>query len=170
MTGNVRGAGYLYLVDVFVPGVGVVRNRVTDPYAVALTANSRRSVLVSLDDPRTMPNAGRTSRRPAPLAAATDLAVYELHARLLAQDTTVRTAWRGKYLAFTEPRSAGMRHLRALGAAGITDVHLLPVYDISTVPEVGCIVPTIPAAPPNAESQQAAVSAARERDRLELGQ
>lgn len=170
VAGNVRGAGYLYLVDVYVPGVGVVRNRVTDPYAVALTANSRRSVLVSLDDPRTMPNAWRASRRPTALAAATDLAVYELHVRdFSAQDTTVRTAWRGKYLAFTEPRSAGMRHLRALGAAGITDVHLLPVYDISTVPEVGCIVPAIPPAPPNSESQQAAVSAVRERDCFNWG-
>lgn len=170
VNGNVRGAGYMYLVDVFVPGVGVVRNRVTDPYSVALTANSQRSVLQSLDDPRTMPNGWRTSRRPAPLAAATDLAVYELHVRdFSAQDTTVRAGWRGKYLAFTEPRSAGMRHLRALGAAGVTDVHLLPVYDLSTVPEVGCVVPTIPAAPPNAELQQAAVSAVRERDCFNWG-
>ena len=28
-----------------------------------------------------------------------------------------------------------MRHLRALAEAGLTDVHLLPVFDFATVPE-----------------------------------
>ena len=170
IAGDVRGAGYLYLVEVFVPGVGVVRNRVTDPYSVALTANSKRSVLLSLDDPRTIPPRWGRSPRPAVLAAATDLAAYELHVRdFSAQDTTVRAAWRGKYLAFSELRSAGMRHLRALGDAGITDVHLLPAYDLSTVPEVGCLTPAIPVAPPNSEQQQAAVSAVRDRDCFNWG-
>ncbi|MFP5355222.1 MAG: pullulanase-type alpha-1,6-glucosidase [Gemmatimonadota bacterium] len=170
LAGDLRGAGYLYLVELFVPGAGLVRNRVTDPYSVALTANSQRSVFLSLDDPRTQPEGWARSPRPAPLAAATDLAVYELHVRdFSAQDTTVRPAWRGKYLAFTEAQSAGMRHLRALQSAGITDVHLLPVYDLSTVPEVGCIVPDIPSAAPNSELQQAAVSAVRERDCFNWG-
>ncbi len=170
LRGHVRGGGYLYVVELFVPGVGIVRNRVTDPYAVALTANSRRSVLLSLDDPRTQPNGWRMARRPAPLRAATDLTVYELHVRdFSAQDSTVRAAWRGKYLAFTEPRSAGMRHLRALGSAGITDVHLLPAYDLSTVPEVGCVVPAIPSAAANSEQQQGAVSAVRDRDCFNWG-
>jgi hypothetical protein len=31
--------------------------------------------------------------------------------------------------------SNGMRHLRALADAGLTDVHLLPVFDIASVPE-----------------------------------
>ena len=170
VAGDVRGAAYLYLVELFVPGAGVVRNRVTDPYSVALTANSARSVLLSLDDPRTQPAGWARGTRPAPLAAPTDLSVYELHVRdFSVQDTTVRREWRGTYLAFTEPRSAGMRHLRALGAAGITDVHLLPAYDLSTVPERGCVVPEIPAAPPDAEAQQAAVSAVRERDCFNWG-
>ena len=42
-------------------------------------------------------------------------------------------AHRGKYLAFTDPGSNGMRHLRALAEAGITDLHLLPVFDIAPV-------------------------------------
>lgn len=164
------GAGYLFLVEVFVPGVGIVRNRVTDPHAVALTANSRRSVLLSLDDPRTMPEAWSTGGAPAPLAAQTDLAIYELHVRdFSVHDTTVREGWRGKYLAFTESSSAGVRHLQALRAAGITDLHLLPVYDLSTVPEVDCAVPDIPAAPPDGEAQQAAVSAVRARDCFNWG-
>ena len=40
---DLRGSYYTYLVDVFVPGVGVVRNRVTDPYSVSLTTDSARS-------------------------------------------------------------------------------------------------------------------------------
>lgn len=164
------GAGYLYLVDVFVPGVGMVRNRVTDPYAIALTANSRRSVLLSLDDPRTAPDGWARAPRPAPLGAPTDLAVYELHVRdFSVHDATVPDEWRGRYLAFTARASAGMRHLRALREAGITDVHLLPVFDFATVPEVGCAVPRIPEAPPDGEAQQAAVSAMRERDCFNWG-
>ncbi len=45
------GRYYSYLVDVFVPGTGLVRNRVTDPYSVSLTADSRRSWLGTLASP-----------------------------------------------------------------------------------------------------------------------
>ncbi len=165
-----HGRPYLYLVDVVVPGAGVVRNRVTDPYALGLTANSRRSVVLDLQHPSTVPDGWERAARPAPLAAPTDLTVYELHVRdFSVGDTTVRAPWRGKYLAFTEPASDGMRHLRALAAAGITDVHLLPIYDLASVPEVGCVVPAIPRAAPDAEAQQAAVSAVRERDCFNWG-
>ncbi|MFX7306688.1 hypothetical protein ABTI71_19470, partial [Acinetobacter baumannii] len=75
-------------------------------------------------------------------------------------DATVPVAHRGKYLGFTHPDSAGMRHLRALAEAGISDVHLLPVFDIATVPERGCATPAIPRAAPDGEAQQAAVTAA----------
>ncbi|MCC6930974.1 MAG: DUF3372 domain-containing protein [Gemmatimonadaceae bacterium] len=168
--GDVRGARYHYAVDVLVAGIGIVRNRVTDPYSVALTANSAASVLLSLDDLATQPVGWRSAPRPGALADPTDLTVYELHVRdFSANDATVRAAWRGKYLAFTEPRSAGMRHLRALRQAGITDIHLLPAYDLSTVPEKGCVTPVIPAASPNAEEQQRAVSAVRERDCFNWG-
>lgn len=42
---------------------------------------------------------------------------------------------RGKYGAFAEEGSAGVRHLRELREAGLTHVHLLPTYDFATVPE-----------------------------------
>jgi pullulanase/glycogen debranching enzyme len=137
-----HGRPYRYVVDVVVPGAGVVRNRVTDPYSLGLTANSARSVVLDLGHPSTKPAGWDGARRPPPLAAPTDLAVYELHVRdFSAGDTTVRAPWRGKFLAFTEPASDGVRHLRALRAAGVTDVHLLPVYDLASVPEVGCACP-----------------------------
>ena len=50
-------------------------------------------------------------------------------------DATVPAALRGKYLAFAERGSAGVEHLRALRDAGLTHVHLLPVYDFGSVPE-----------------------------------
>ncbi|MCU0646753.1 MAG: DUF3372 domain-containing protein [Gemmatimonadaceae bacterium] len=170
IAGDLRGRAYRYLVDVLVPGVGLVRNRVTDPYAVALTANSQHSVMLSLDDPATMPTGWATAPRPAPLAAPTDQVVYELHVRdFSVADTSVRAPWRGRYLAFTEPASVGMQHLRALASSGVTDVHLLPVFDLSTVPEIDCVTPAIPRAAPDAEAQQEAVSAVRERDCFNWG-
>ena len=44
-------------------------------------------------------------------------------------------ALRGKYGAFAEWDSAGVRHLKELREAGLTHVHLLPTYDFATVPE-----------------------------------
>ncbi len=44
-----RGAQYLYDIPVYVPSTRQVeRNRVTDPYSLTLTTDSRRSVLVDL--------------------------------------------------------------------------------------------------------------------------
>ena len=44
-----RNASYLYEVTVYAPTTGAVEvNRVTDPYSLALTTNSERSVLVNL--------------------------------------------------------------------------------------------------------------------------
>ena len=169
--GDLSGRYYTYLVDVFARGTGWVRNRVTDPYSVSLNADSQRSYIADLDADRLQPAGWRTVRSPYERAkVATDMVIYELHVRdFSASDATVRPAWRGKYLAFTEPESAGMKHLRALSAAGVTDVHLLPVFDIATVPETGCVTPTIPAAAPDSDTQQAAASAGAGRDCFNWG-
>ncbi|WP_237577577.1 alpha-1,6-glucosidase domain-containing protein [Noviluteimonas dokdonensis] len=130
---------YVYLVDVGVPGTGLVRQRVTDPYSVALAANGTRSLFVDLDSPATKPEGWDPKSTPKRIEAPTDLVVYELHVRDFSRDdATVPAAHRGKYLAFTDSESNGMRHLRALADAGVTDIHLLPVFDFATVPEVGC--------------------------------
>ncbi|MBT9488982.1 MAG: DUF3372 domain-containing protein [Rubrivivax sp.] len=161
---GVRDGFYSYVVDVHVPGHGWVRNRVTDPYSIGLDSNSQHSWIGTLDDPRTQPPGWRTARAPAPPRHMTDMVVYELHVRDFSRDdATVRPAWRGKYLGFTEPASDGMRHLRALAAAGLSDVHLLPVFDLATVPELGCVSPAISGAPDGTD-QQAAVAAVKDRD------
>jgi pullulanase-type alpha-1,6-glucosidase len=96
---------------------------------------------------------------PKKVAAQTDMSVYELHVRDFSiNDSTVSEANRGKYTAFTETGSNGMKHLAALSRAGMTDIHLLPVYDIGSVPEKGCVVPQ-PSGAPDSDSQQALVGA-----------
>ena len=131
-----RGATYLFDVKVWAPSAGeVVRNRVTDPYSVALTADSTRSVLADLADPALAPR-GWSRLRPPAVAQPEDRTVYELHVRDFSiGDETVPAAERGTYAAFTRRGSAGMQHLRRLADAGLNTVHLLPVFDIATIRE-----------------------------------
>jgi pullulanase len=166
---DLSGRYYTFLVDVHVDGVGLVRNRVTDPYAVSLTTDSRRGYIADLQAPQLKPPGWDTSPAPDRLRAQSDAVIYELHVRDFSiGDPSVRPEYRGKYLAFTQDGSHGMRHLQALAAAGVTDIHLLPAFDYGTVPEQGCVTPS-PAGPPDGESQQAAVVAVSARDCFNWG-
>jgi pullulanase/glycogen debranching enzyme len=145
---SVTGAGawdrhyYLFDVQVYVLGLGaVVSNLVTDPYAVTLSTDSLRSQFVNLDDANLKP-AGWNSLVKPHLENFTDIVVYEMHVRDFSiNDSSVTPAHRGTYMAFTydgqegRPLSNGMNHLLKLQAAGLTHVHLLPVFDIASVPE-----------------------------------
>ncbi|WP_405580752.1 pullulanase-type alpha-1,6-glucosidase [Streptomyces sp. NBC_01190] len=130
------GKPYLYVVTVWAPSVRrLVVNKVTDPYSLALTADSRQSLLVDLDDRRLAPKGWADQRKPAavPMSQAQ---IQELHIRDFSiADTTVPAADRGKYTAFTDAGSAGMTHLKALARAGVSYVHLLPAFDFASVPE-----------------------------------
>ncbi|WP_263118535.1 pullulanase-type alpha-1,6-glucosidase [Cellulomonas fimi] len=131
-----NGLTYRYDVEVYVPSTRTVEhNVVTDPYSVALTLNSERSVLVDLADPAFRP--ALWSDTPAPVVEnPVDHTIYELHVRDFSiDDSTVPEAERGSYLAFTESESDGMRHLRDLAQAGLTTVHLLPTFDIASIEE-----------------------------------
>jgi pullulanase len=166
---DLSGHYYTYLVDVNVDGVGFVRNRVTDPYAVSLTTDSRRAYIANLQSARVKPADWDRTLSPQRVQAATDAVIYELHVRDFSiGDATVRPDYRGKYLAFTLDDTDGMRHLRSLAAAGVTDVHLLPVFDFGSVPEQGCVTPA-PAGAPDSESQQQAVTAVSARDCFNWG-
>lgn len=158
-----------WLVDVFVPTTGWVRQRVTDPYAIGLSANGRRSWLGSLHAPDTLPEGWQAAARPAAAAHAVDQIIYELHVRDFSRDDRrVPLAHRGKYLGFTHADSDGMRHLRTLAEAGLTDIHLLPVFDFSSVPETDCVTPQIQgAATPTAWRD--AISAVKEVDCFNWG-
>jgi pullulanase len=150
---NLAGHYYSYLVDVFVPGIGVVRNRVTDPYSVSLNADSKRSYIADLGSESLKPTGWDQHTVPHRVQAPVDMAIYELHVRDFSiGDATVPEAQRGKYLAFTQTESNGMRHMKALAKAGMTDVHLLPIFDIASVPERGCTTPHI-ATPDQGDSE-----------------
>ncbi|MFL6658258.1 MAG: alpha-1,6-glucosidase domain-containing protein [Massilia sp.] len=154
---DLSGHYYTYLVDVQVDGMGLVRNLVTDPYSVSLTTDSKRSYIADLNASKLKPAGWDRDKAPATVKTQTDMVVYELHVRDFSiNDTTVPLAKRGKYAAFGEVRSNGMRHLSALASAGMTDVHLLPVYDIGSVPESACVTPA-PSGAPDSEAQQALV-------------
>jgi pullulanase/glycogen debranching enzyme len=168
---DLTGRYYTYLVDVFVPGVGVVRNRVTDPYAVSLTTDSKRAYIADLNSPTLKPRGWDEAPAPQRIKAATDMVIYELHVRDFSiNDASVSAAHRGKYLAFTEAASNGMKHLQALSQAGLTDVHLLPVFDIATIPEAGCVTPVMAGGQaPDSEVQQATVMAQAAKDCFNWG-
>jgi pullulanase-type alpha-1,6-glucosidase len=170
-----RDATYLFRLRVFAPTTGHLEtNDVTDPYSVALTTNSARSVVVDLAaDPRLQPAGWRLVRAPR-LAAPVDNSVYELHVRDFSiGDRTVPAGHRGGYLAFTDTGSAGMRHLTALARAGLTDVHLLPAFDVATVEERSDQQQTpacdLTAPPPDSDAQQACTSAVADTDGFNWG-
>ncbi|MEU9448103.1 pullulanase-type alpha-1,6-glucosidase [Streptomyces sp. NPDC048277] len=127
---------YRYVVKVWAPSVRkVVTNKVTDPYSVALTANSERSLVVDLDDKSLAPGGWSTYTKPKAVPLK-DAQIQELHVRdFSVADSTVPAADRGTYLAFTDKSSDGSRHLKALAKSGTSYVHLLPVFDFATVPE-----------------------------------
>jgi pullulanase len=161
---NLRGYYYTYLVDVFVNGVGIVRNRVTDPYSVSLSTDSKRSFIADLRDSALQVKNWSPLPRSNRVKHATDMSIYELHVRDFSMnDSTVSAANRGKYMAFTELQSNGMKHLKALSDAGLTDVHLLPIFDFATVPEKNCVTPRV-GGDVASESQQAAVVASKDKD------
>ncbi|MFA7763021.1 pullulanase-type alpha-1,6-glucosidase [Streptomyces sp. NRRL S-448] len=166
------GKPYRYDVTVWAPSTRqVVRNLVTDPYSTALTADSVHSLVVDLADPKLAPPGWKTLRKPAPVPF-TSAQIQELHIRdfSVADRTTTHP---GQYLAFTDTTSAGMRHLRDLAAAGTSYVHLLPAFDIGTIPEKAADR-TEPACDlkvyaPDSQEQQACVAAAAAKDAYNWG-
>ncbi|MBT8198487.1 MAG: pullulanase-type alpha-1,6-glucosidase, partial [Acidimicrobiia bacterium] len=168
------GKFYLYEVEVFAPTVGsVVRNVVTDPYSVSLATNSGKSQIIDLTDPTLAPLGWDDLEKPD-LAAPEDIVLYELHVRdFSAIDQSVPEEFRGTYKAFTLPRSAGMDHLTKLADAGLTHVHLLPVFDIATIDEDPAArqEPDVDLAsfPPDSSEQQAAIGEVRDLDAFNWG-
>lgn len=130
------GKYYLYEVNVYVPGIRkIAKNLVTDPYSLSLSTNSARSQIVDLSDAALQPKDWLATQKP-PLVQPEDSVIYELHVRdFSAFDESVPAEYRGTFKAFTVLDSHGMKHLKALAQAGLTHIHLLPVFDIASVDE-----------------------------------
>ena len=167
------GCQYLWEVRVYVPStLRVETNIVTDPYSTALTTDSTRSVAVDLAEARLAPE--QWAQAPAPTVRNDSArSIYELHLRdFSAADETVPPELRGTYRAFTVAGSAGVRHLAELAQAGMTTIHLLPTFDIATIPEHrgSQRSPRIPSeAHPASADQQAAVEEVADDDAYNWG-
>lgn len=169
-----RGKEYRYAVTVWAPSVHkLVTNKVTDPYAVALTADSERGLVVDLADKKLAPKDWSKLAKPKAVAMK-DAQIQELHIRdFSVADPTVPAQDRGTYRAFTDTGSAGSRHLRELAASGTSYVHLLPAFDMATVPEKksdqatpACDLASLPA---GSEQQQACVAKSAAKDAYNWG-
>ncbi|GLW51049.1 1,4-alpha-glucan branching enzyme [Streptomyces sp. NBRC 14336] len=163
---------YRYVVKVWAPSVRkVVTNKVTDPYSVALTTDSARSLVVDLADKSLKPAGWTTYTKPRAVPLK-DAQIQELHVRDFSVED--RTAdHRGTYLAFTDKLSDGSKHLRKLAEAGTSYVHLLPAFDIATIPEKksdqqspDCDLASFPA---DSEEQQACVAKTAAKDAYNWG-
>ncbi|NRQ39568.1 pullulanase-type alpha-1,6-glucosidase [Nonomuraea sp. NN258] len=168
-----RGRQYTYLVTVYSPAAGaVVTNEVTDPYSLSLTADGGRSRIVDLDDAALKPPGWDRPAKP-PAVPQHRASIYELHVRdFSASDASVPAGLRGTYAAFTG-EWRGMRELRALAGDGLTHVHLLPVFDLATIPErradrrePDC---DLAALPPDSELQQECVARTAATDSFNWG-
>jgi len=168
------GARYRFVVQVYAPTTGKVEtNDVTDPYSLALTANSQWSIAADLTSPSLAP-AGWSRLHKPKLAQPEDSTIYELHIRDFSiGDNSVPAAERGTYLAFTHPEAKGMEHLAALSKAGLNTVHLLPAFDIATIPEnrADQLTPACDPAsyPADSQQQQACVMAVADKDGFNWG-
>ncbi|MFE5512918.1 pullulanase-type alpha-1,6-glucosidase [Streptomyces sp. NPDC056529] len=168
------GKPYRYAVKVWAPTVQkLVTNKVTDPYSTALTTDSARSLAVDLTDPKLAPTGWKGLKKPAAVPLR-DAQIQELHIRdFSVADTTARADHRGTYLAFTDKGSKGSEHLRDLAASGTSYVHLLPAFDIGTIPEKKNDQATpacdLKAYAPDSEEQQACVAAAAAKDAFNWG-
>ncbi|MFE5900844.1 pullulanase-type alpha-1,6-glucosidase [Streptomyces sp. NPDC056488] len=168
------GKPYRYAVKVWAPTVRkTVTNKVTDPYSTALTTDSARSLAVDLTDPKLAPTGWKGLRKPAAVPLR-DAQIQELHIRDFSiADPTARADHRGTYLAFTDKGSKGSEHLRDLAASGTSYVHLLPAFDIGTIPEKKNDQATpacdLKAYAPDSEEQQACVAAAAAKDAFNWG-
>ena len=128
---------YQYQIEVYHPQSGVVENILTtDPYSISLSKNSVYSHITDLDAKETQPIGWLKQRIPV-LKNVEEYILYETHIRdFSANDKLLANKQsRGKYLAFSEQKSAGIQHLKALKKAGLNTIHLLPAFDIGTVNE-----------------------------------
>ena len=133
----------------------VVTNEVIDPYSVSLSANAKYSMVLNLKDATTAPSGWPGQLLPTS-AAPTDSVIYELHVRdFSAYNSGAFLTNAGKYLAFTEA-NPGMAHLKTLAGAGLTHVHLLPVFATTSVDEVSGV--NIDAAIPASKGDDAAAA------------
>ncbi|CDT11600.1 pullulanase-type alpha-1,6-glucosidase [Vibrio coralliirubri] len=138
-TDTVDGKYYRYAMKVFQPREQKgFSYEVTDPYSVSLSTNSFYSQAIDLDSDELKPAGWDSLEAPHSQdpenGDLANMVIYESHVRdFSARDSS--TDNKGKYLAFTEQNSVPVNHLKELSDAGISHLHLMPVFDIATINE-----------------------------------
>ncbi|KGJ90405.1 pullulanase-type alpha-1,6-glucosidase [Colwellia psychrerythraea] len=128
---------YKYQLDVYHPASKKIESlSVTDPYSLSLSVNSEYSQVVDLNDAITQPENWLNQQIPT-VNNVEDNVFYETHIRDFSsnEQQLSNAKFKGKYKAFSEQKSDGIKHLKALQAAGLNNIHLLPTFDIATVNE-----------------------------------
>ncbi len=129
MVGNHHGISYQFEIN---NEFGIFTT--IDPYSIALSHNSKKSVIVDLEstNPRNWISDGYVK-----LEKYTDAVIYETHIRDMTSYPITDIKNKRKYEGFTESgrtdangNSVGIDHISELGA---THVHLLPVQDFGSV-------------------------------------
>ena len=107
---------------------------VSDPYSLSLSADGFYSQVIDLNEKSTQPANWATQAMPR-VVAPEDNILYEVHVGdFSARDSSIKNPnVRGKYAAFLEKGSDGVKHLTELRAAGLNVIHLMPVFDFGTV-------------------------------------
>lgn len=109
---------------------------ITDPYATAATANSKKAMIVDFED--TNPEGWLEHKIPDSIRPCESI-LYEAHIRDFSVYEESGMKYKGLYLCFTETDTqyknfkTGIGHLKELG---VTHLHLLPVFDFCTVDEI----------------------------------
>jgi hypothetical protein len=138
VTAGAKNARYVYEVVVYARSTGKIETvRVTDPYSVALSLNSTRSVAANLKDVglpaqrlwATTKQPGLRSIRRTPQSTSCTCATSR------SPTPRVPTEQRGSYLAFNTATARACSTSRRCAAAGLNTIHLLPTFDIASIQE-----------------------------------
>lgn len=130
----------LYFDDLDSDGNHIVKTTyAVDPYAFSVNTNGKKAYLVDINNQEYQPSDWQNDKRP-PLANPQDSIIYELHVRdfSIQAESGVPDELRGKFMGMVQPNlkyktiSTGVDSLVELG---ITHVHLLPIFDFSSVDE-----------------------------------
>lgn len=168
-----KGKYYQFSAQVYVSADQAIDTNVTtDPYSVDLSLNGLMSRITDLRAEDTKPPLWDLLASPA-LASINDTSIYELHVRdFSVGDSSVPASLQGTYLAFDDPASNGMRHLRTLAGAGLKAVHLLPTFHFGSVNEdksTWANPGNLSGYPPAGEQQQGAVESVQNTDAYNWG-
>ena len=127
---------YRFLVTAYHPSEGkVLRREARDPYSVSAYTGSLMSQFVDIDDDDLKP-AGWDAHTVPDATSPEGAIIYEGHVRdFSARDSSTPEEHRGKFLAFTADGSAPVAHLQRLADAGVTHFHVLPAFDVRSIPE-----------------------------------